>query len=398
MDVEGSRIMDPRFFSACFSAYSCLLLCLASSPLIRAEFLHPGIAHSQERLDFVRTQISKQESPLQSAWIELESSNYSSLDWKAEPRPHIERGPYNNPNIGSSEFTNDGRAAYTHALHWNLSGEEERAKIAADILDAWSATLETVSNHDARLLVGMSGFPYIVAAELLTHTWDGWPQKNQDRFKKMLREIWYPIIKDFYPTANGNWDASMMQTIIAMGVYLDDQQMFDRVVHYTLEGEGNGAIDNYFIESGQCQESGRDQAHTQMGLEFLVNTCETAWIQGVDLYGAHNNRLLKGFEYTAKYNLGNKVPYQPYKSFQGRYYYTELSDNARGRLRPMYEKAFNHYHNRKGLAAPYSKEAIVKRKADALKRKNNSKRRRRKTERVSSLPWSALMYSGSSES
>lgn len=40
----------------------------------------------------------------------------------------------------------------------------------------------------------------------------------------------------------------------------------------------------------QCQETGRDQAHAQMGLEFLSNTAETGWIQGVDLYRALDHR------------------------------------------------------------------------------------------------------------
>jgi hypothetical protein len=29
-----------------------------------------------------------------------------------------------------------------------------------------------------------------------------------------------PSIKDFYPSANGNWDASMLQAMTAMGVFL----------------------------------------------------------------------------------------------------------------------------------------------------------------------------------
>ena len=36
-------------------------------------------------------------------------------------------------------------------------------------------------------------------------------------------------------------------------------------------------------------------------------------------YGALDNRLLAGFEYTAKYNLGADVPYEAYKSFEGRF-------------------------------------------------------------------------------
>lgn len=204
----------------------------------------------------------------------------------------------------------------------------------------------------------MDGYKFTVAAELLKHTWDGWPVDRQARFARKAREIWYPIIVDLYPSANGNWDASMLQTMMAMGVFLDDQAIVDRAKEYFIRGDGNGAIGMYFKESGQCQETGRDQAHTQMGLDYLSATCETAWIQGIDLYSELDNRLLKGFEYTAKYNLGNDVPYEPYRSFEGRYHYKKISDNSRGRLRPMYERVFNHYHNRKGLDATFTEQAV----------------------------------------
>lgn len=361
-----------------FSSLRKLVFLLAALSA-QAEFVHPGVLHSQEGVDFVKEKIAAKEEPWASAWSELKQSRYASLRWRAVPSPHVERGPYNDPNIGSSEFSSDSRAAYTHALHWALSGEIAHAKKASDIIQAWSTTLKSITNHDARLLIGMSGQAYVIAAELLRHHqggWDDWPKENQAHFEKMLREIWYPVIKDFHPTANGNWDASMEQTMIAMGVFLDDKTIFDRAANFYLKGKGNGAIGMYFMESGQCQESGRDQNHTQMGLEFLSNTAETAWIQGVDLYGALDNRLLKGFEYTAKYNLGNKVPYAPYRSFEGRYHYKEIS--RKGRLRDMYEKVYNHYHLRQGLDAPFTQQAAEKNRPKSIGR--------------GPLPWGTLMF------
>ena len=334
-----------------------------------AQFVHPGVAHSSESIAFVKSKIEAKEQPWLKTWERLNQTSHASLKYKPQPYANVERGPYNNPNIGSSEFSGDGLAAYTHALCWTLSGDKAHAEKSAEILDAWSEKLESIKNHDAALLVGMSGFHYCVAAEIVKHTWDGWPEDKQAQFAKMTREIWYPIIKDFYASANGNWDASMMQTMLAMGVFLDDQAMFDQAKDYYLTGKGNGAIGMYFKESGQCQESGRDQAHTQMGLEFLANTCETGWIQGVDLYGALDNRLLKGFEYTAKYNLGNDdVPYEPYKSFEGRYLYPKISNNSRGRFRPMYQRVYNHYHNRQELEAPFTIQAAEKQGSRRRKR------------------------------
>lgn len=353
------------------------------------QFAHPGIAHSDESIEFVKAKIAAKEQPWLTAWKELTESRYSSPDWKPQPFEHVERGPYNNPNIGSSEFSNDARAAYNHAICWSLSGDRTHAEKAAEIVDAWSGTLKSVSNHDARLLIDMSGYHFCIAAELLKHTWNKWPEDKQKQFESMLKDVWYPVIKDFYPTANGNWDASMLQVMIAMAVFLDDQEMFNRAKNYYLHGKGNGAIGKYSMESGQCQESGRDQAHTQMGLEFLANTCETAWIQDVDLYGVLDNRLLKGFEYTARYNLGFDVPYAPYESFEGRYHYKRISSDSRGRLRAMYERVYNHYHNRKGLDAPYTWQAALKLRSDQPDRRERRRRRRQTSSHIDTL-----MYAG----
>lgn len=376
--------MTLRFLKPITHPVLCLGAGLLFSSSVNAEFTHPGVIHSQEGIDHVKAKIEAGEEPWASEWKELNDSRYASLKWKPEPRPKVERGPYNHPDIGSSEFSNDSYAAYTHALHWAISGEVAHAEKAAEILDGWSGTLETIVNHDAKLLVGMNGHNYVVAAELLKHTWDGWPVDRQERFGKMLRTIWLPLIEDYYPTANGNWDAAMMQTMIAIGVFLDDREIFESATDYFVKGYGNGAVRNYFSETGQCQESGRDQAHTQMGLEFLANTCETAWVQGVDLYAAFDNRLLKGFEYTAKYNLGHDVPYEPYRSVEGRYHYRQLSDDSRGRIRPMYAKVYNHYHNRMKLDAPFTKMA-----ADKHRESRGSRGRRRSG---ASLHWDSLMF------
>ena len=319
--------------SSLIKAFSVALALAACLSAAKADFVHPGVTHSRASIEFVKAKIAAGEQPWANAWEKVRSSRYASLDWTPEPHVRVERGPSNNPDIGSSEFSNDGRAAYYHALCWSLTAKEAHAKKAAEILDTWSATLNSIGHHDARLLIGMSGYHYCIAAELIKHTWNKWPEAKQSKFRSMLRDVWFPVIVDFYPSANGNWDASMLQAMMAMGVFLDDRAMFDRAKNYYLSGKGNGAIGNYFMENGQRQEIGRDQAHTQMGLGLLAHTCETAWIQGIDLYQALDNRLLKGFEYTAKYNLGFDVPYEPYKSFESRYHYKKISDNSRGRLR-----------------------------------------------------------------
>jgi len=226
----------------------------------------------------------------------------------------------------------------------------------------------------------MDGAIYCNAAELIRHTNAGWENADQKSFERMLREVFYPTIENFYPTANGNWDASMIQTMIAMGIYLDDRSMFDLGVDYFRNGVGNGAIEKYLMPSGQCQESGRDQLHVQMGLGFLAGACEMAWKQGVDLYSAADDRLALGFEYTAKYNLGEPVEHEPFRSVEGRYYYETVSRRGRGRFRPIYERIVLHYHRRMGLEMPFSRKVAEAERPEGSHQQH--------------LSWGTLMFYG----
>lgn len=344
-------------------------------------FKHPGLLHSSEELALIKQKISAGEEPWSGRWERLDSSRHSSLRYQPNAYPEVTRGPYNIPDIGGSEFCSDAAAAYTHALQWSLTGNEAHANKSIEILNDWSSTLKKISGHDTQLLIGMMGVRFCNAAELLRHSDAEWLDEDRQRFERMLREIFYAEIKDFNPSANGNWDAAMIQTMLAMGVYLDDRDMFDRAVNHYVRGETNGSIENYFNDFGECQESGRDQAHTQMGLGFLSCACEIAWKQGVDLYGASDNRLALGHEYTAQYNLGQNVRYEPFVSIDGRYNYPEISDDSRGRFSPIYRRVVNHYRDRMGLEMPHSVDAI-------------SKTRRRRRYSSAHMPWESLIYAG----
>lgn len=102
-------------------------------------------------------------------------------------------------------------------------------------------------------------------------------------------------------------------------------------------------------------------------------------VEKVGLYAAANNRLAAGFEYTAKYNFGHDVPYQPYRSFDGKYFYPTISKEDRGRFSPIYERIVYHYHGRRGMEMPFSREAITK--VRDVRRKGGAH-----------VPWGALMF------
>jgi hypothetical protein len=103
-----------------------------------------------------------------------------------------------------------------------------------------------------------------------------------------------------------------MSGVASWAVFLDNATMLATVLDYFKSGRGNGRLTHYIYESGQCQESGRDQGHTQLGLSGLTQTALTLYhaLNSTEPFTHADFRLRKGLEYTAKYNLGYEVPFQ----------------------------------------------------------------------------------------
>lgn len=325
-----------------------------------AQFVHPGMLHNRAELEFIKNKIKAGEEPWKTEWELLRADKHAKLDWTPKPRSVVFRGPYNRPNLGASDLCEDSQAAYIHSIDWVITGDSKHAEKAIEILNAWSKTLDSINGGDQKLLTGITGSKFCNAAELLKYSYTKWKKADEEKFKTMLLGIYYKLIKDYMPTYNGNWDASMITTNLCIGIFTDNREIYKSALDYALNGKTNGAMPNYIYESGQCQESGRDQDHTQLGLGFLGDVCEIAWKQGDDLYSTFNNRLATGFEYSAKYNLGEEVQYNPVPDFFGHSLNPVISPRSRGRFRPVYEKVYHHYHDIMGLEMKYTKMIIDK--------------------------------------
>ena len=192
------------FFLVVITAASAIADEPNESRLEAEPFVHPGLLHSRAELDFVREKVQAGQEPWKSAWERLRSSRphkphrrrsrrsrdhdkeragVSSLKYEPSPSAEVVRGPYNDPNIGSSNFSNDSMAAYSHALQWWMTGKKAHASKAIEILNAWSTTLESISGHDARLLIGMGGLGFCNAAELIRHSEAEWEAEDQARIR-----------------------------------------------------------------------------------------------------------------------------------------------------------------------------------------------------------------------
>lgn len=393
---------QPRasFVKALLATILALFVCQTSA---FGEFVHPGVYHNAADLAFMREKIKAQAEPWYGAWTKLQAEYYSKLNWT----PHAVAEWDANKN---AYMEGDAVAAYSHALQWALTGDAEHAKKAIEILNAWSSTLQHINGTTSQGMVvwGWNGCHLVNAAELLRFyvqpdgKTSGWEKEDIEQFQKVLA-IGYDVIKDFKPSFNGNWDASMMNTMLCTAIFNDDQAMFDKVIDhfygkYQVDNPRYGKygnLENYVLPTGQCQESGRDQGHVQMGLGNYAALCEAAWKQGVDLYSAYDNRLLLGFEYTAKYMLGNDdVPYATLPPLP----WAKISADQRGLFGPIYESVYQHYVYRKGLEMPFTGQIVTNSAVTLVSRKTAGNYRPEPSTPNAGICWGTLtMFKGTAK-
>lgn len=322
------------------------------------KLVHPGILHTKSALLLIREGVANQQQPYVDGFNTLRRHPQSSSSY-------VVAGGFEEtgrkPSVRSSEHEKDANAAYQNAMMWVITGDTAHADKAIEIINAWSYTLKRISGKDAILSAGISGVKFAASAEILRYTNSGWSARDIAQAETMLKDVYYPVCKDMADFANGNWGLAALQTVMAVAVFTDDPVMFDRAVDWFYEGKDNARLTHYVINAeGQCQESGRDQQHTMLGLGYLSVVAEIGWNQGLDLYGAAGNRILAGFEYTAAYNLGNIVSFEETIDTTGKYRHKSISDAGRGDFsrRPIFEMVYNHYKNRMGMDCPFTEQVV----------------------------------------
>lgn len=382
---------------------------------IHAQFVHPGISHKKSDLDRMKYMVAAQIEPYYKSYQNMVADSKSSYNYSVQGKSSFtELGRDSKVNYGA--WNSDIRAAYYNAIRWYITGDHRHADKAVEIFKAWS-NLKSVTSGGTEALSGGVGYIMIEAAEIIKNTYSGWSSSDIQKFGAMLVYPGYSSTRvpdniennsTFYWSAyqgdsgrHGNQGLSGWRTVMAMGIFLDNELMYDRALRYikgqphrsddlpypagprthtnrTAIGDHadtyntttssaipdygyNEVMTNYIYETGQCQESSRDQAHVLFGLGLLTSMAEMAWNQGDDLYSHENNRLLLGLEYSLRYNVSHVAsyadqmdPWQPSSFLQGfdrteRWYSKSISPDGRGdftKNRPNWEMAAAHYIGR----------------------------------------------------
>jgi hypothetical protein len=353
--------------------FSLYLLVFSFVGVSAQKFTHPSVLHTNERIKYMRILIEEQAQPAYGSFLLLREHPCTQAGYEIKgPFRVISRDGAFGYTKGKME--SDFSAAYLNSLMWILTGNKAHAGKSLEILSAYADSLQMIpKTNDAPLLAGLEGFKIIYSLEILKHTYPDVSKKEIRKIEQMFKRLFIPIMDTFYatpPYTNGNWGPVVTKTYMAAGIYFNDRKMYNRAKDFYLHTRDNGTIENYIDgETGQTQESGRDQGHPQLALGAMATVCELAWQQGDDLYSALDNRLLKGYEYVAKYNLGYDVPFRQWTDITGKYCdWVVISERSRGAFRPIYEIAYNHFNRRKGFPMPYTLEVLKKIRPEGFER------------------------------
>lgn len=340
----------------------------AGLPMMARTFVHPGISYTQGQIDRMKAMVNAKEEPFYTTFRNMLATEYVDLNRKVEDRGTQIRSGQFNGTVGR-----DGRCAHDLALIWKITGDKRYADKAVEFLNANSHYTNTSARGTGPLDNGKINL-MIEAAELM-RDYEGWLPEDQQRFKDMLTYPYYSTTEDVYAkyassddekngvtfywnifngdaARHGNQGMFGMLAMLAMGVYLDNEIMYDRALRYvsglphrsddlpyvsgpprtgskptsdsneymdvySLNGRGSDIEDYgydellqyYFYPNGQCQESSRDQGHVLAGVHKYIEFAEIAWNQGDKFYSLLDNRLLKGIEFNYRYNLSNFKSY-----------------------------------------------------------------------------------------
>jgi hypothetical protein len=383
-------------------------------------FTHPGVMYSAAQLNYVKQQLAVGAQPWTTEYSNVTTRTvsttseslsrgvaYSSLSWIPHPVSVVRRHSSGSNSVGDADLICDGQAALVHALIWAYKGTRANALKAIEIINAWSGTITEIvydvsTSADGKLLAGWTGTLYARAAEIIRHTFTpagGETALNVTRLSQKFRDVWLPKLTVGHNGGGANWLMSFCDSIVQIGVFLDDQAVFEdglakwrqwvpsifymrtdvprwsqlagmpipppqtmydvstiteakmRTYWYGL----NTAVGQH--PNGVAGESGRDAHHSAMGFAAALNVAETCRHQGVDLYGEQRARLVAAMETNANWNYQRWV--QGVLRPSGFPFAKDMVGFATSTQRTTWEIGYQQYANRLGVSMPQTARLLA---------------------------------------
>jgi hypothetical protein len=233
--------MKSKFVTTALSISIMAFFCTVAAA--QQTFVHPGITHKLSDLDRMKYMVEAQIDPWYASYQEMAADSKASYDYEVKGDPSFtELG--RDSGVNYSAWNSDIRAAYYNAIQWYVTGDSRHADKAVEIFNSWT-NLTSVTSGGTDSLSGGVGYIMIEAAELIKSTYSGWAPAEIDAFKAMLVYPGYSTTsapsgtKTFYwmsyqgdPGRHGNQGLSGWRTVMAMGIFLDNEIMYDRALRH----------------------------------------------------------------------------------------------------------------------------------------------------------------------
>ena len=336
-----------RKSNACFVILMSISL---SSSFAQRTWVHPGAINNKADLDFVKAKIAANEQPWAGEYIEMR--NFRATAGTNTTAPTSEGGQ-----------KLDGQQAYANALAWYYSGNVTYANNAIGILNTWGRTFAgyspTVGQN--QLQGGWIGTLLGPAAEIM-RGYTGWAPADMLAVQNMFKTKFYPVL-NVMSTWNGNVDLTQISAMLSIAVFCEDETEFNlgiqrlnarnpRFFYLTSEGLPSNSGEWFAPTSwvnGLTQESCRDNGHhTQFAMAAALTAAETAWNQGVDIYGNNSLRYSSALELLASQLLNRNMN-------------TCANTTVTNTMMATWEVGYNHYANRKGMDMPNTRQLMTTR-------------------------------------
>ncbi|KAF7169698.1 hypothetical protein CNMCM5623_002362 [Aspergillus felis] len=273
------------------------------------DFVHPGIWHTHEDLERIRTNVLSKQDPWASAYEKFSADQYSQASYQMQgPHAVLSRGSISN----YTSFAHDVRAAWQNALMWYITRNQSHWDRSTTILDAWGSNLTNIIGTDRSLMIGLDGDLFVNAAEIMR--WEGnWTEAGAkwQGGSGFSNQLYWLFSRQSVVVGQANYGMVSIKAMLSFAVYLNDVELYNYAMNAFIQDNCAGLFAQFHPETGQSAEAGRDQSHTMSGIGWAAYGARVGQSQGVDLYSLGPNLLLKAAEYAAKYNLNETVEYDP---------------------------------------------------------------------------------------
>ncbi|GLB07790.1 hypothetical protein AtubIFM57258_003155 [Aspergillus tubingensis] len=271
------------------------------------QFQHPGLWHSHDQLELMRTNVLNGVEPWASAYTRFAQDPYSNASYEMQgPYPVISRGQISN----YTSFHDDSRAAYQNAIMWYITRNESHWNRSTTILDAWGSDLENIIGTDRSLLIGIEGSIFANAAEIMR--WEGGWVEQGATYKGgsgFSVQLYWLFARQSIIIGQANYGMASIMGLFNFAVYLDDVALYNYALYAYKNDRCAGVPYNYLASTGQNSEAGRDQSHVQDALQWTALAARVVANQDYDSFALEDNLIFTAAEYAGKYLMNQTVPY-----------------------------------------------------------------------------------------